>query len=287
MIRRPILILPGAALLLALFSPQASASVATAQPAAKSAGHFSIVQPDHKYAGKTYDQWSASWWQWLYGTPTSTLAAFSTTQSGTPAAPAAIDCAAGQTGHVWFLAGTFAPTTQPSAPVPRSDVYRTCTVPPGKALFFPLLNDEFDNLSCDAVGNPTATTLTAADLTALARTAINDILPGSMGASVDGTSISGLYDGHTRYRAHSPWFSYTLPADNVGSVVGCKFPAGTMPPSPKATADGVYLMLEPLSPGKHVIHFGGETKVPNGQPGGPLDFIQNINYTITVSPGRG
>jgi hypothetical protein len=95
--------------------------------------------------------------------------------------------------------------------------------------------------------------------------------------------VSGLADGHSAYRAPSPRFSYALPADNAGTLCGCSFPAGTTPPPPGATADGVYLMLTPLSVGSHMIRFGGEINVPSGQPGGPLDFIEDINYMITVT----
>jgi hypothetical protein len=42
-------------------------------------------------------------------------------------------------------------------------------------------------------------------------------------------------------------------------------------------------LLAPLSVGSHVIRFGGEINVPSGQPGGPLDFIENVNYMITVT----
>jgi hypothetical protein len=113
-----------------------------------------------------------------------------------------------------------------------------------------------------------------------------------MTATIDGVSVSGLANGKSIYRAPSPWFSYTLPADNIGQFFGCDFPAGTTPPTVDghagATADGVYLMLAPLSPGTHVIHFGGETNIPASPPpaapSGPLDFVQNINYTITVVP---
>jgi hypothetical protein len=254
-----------------------------ATPAVAGESHPRVLPPRSHPYGATYGQWGAHWWQWLYGTPTTLNPAFSS--AGSPAAPATVDCSAGQRSDVWFLAGTFLPTSS-TAQVARADVYRACTIPAGTALFFPLLNDEFDNLSCNTAGNPTSSGLTSAQLTALARTAINDIVPGSMAATIDGNSVSGLRNRHTRYRARSPWFSYTLPADNVGSLFGCNFPAGTKPPPPKATADGVYLMLAPLKPGTHVIHFGGETNVPNGQPGGPLDFIQNINYTITVTPGE-
>ncbi|MBV9329865.1 MAG: hypothetical protein JO352_39695 [Chloroflexi bacterium] len=45
-------------------------------------------------------------------------------------------------------------------------------------------------------------------------------------------------------------------------------------------------MLAPLSTGVHHIHFGGEINYPGGNPvaGGAVDFIENINYTISVQP---
>lgn len=78
-----------------------------------------------------------------------------------------------------------------------------------------------------------------------------------------------------------------MPSDNVGQVFGCKFPAGTQPPFPGATADGIYLMLAPLSPGVHQIHFGGKVDYPGGDRviGPAFTFVQNINYTLTVQPG--
>jgi hypothetical protein len=145
---------------------------------------------------------------------------------------------------------------------------------------------EYDNLFCPN------SSFTAKQLTAAAALAIDDIVPGSMGATIDGAPVSGLASGKSAYRAPSPWFSYTLPADNIGSKEGCDFPPGTMPPAvdghPGATADGIYLMATPLSPGVHVIHFGGEINIPAdpapAPPSGAVDFIQNINYTVTVRP---
>jgi hypothetical protein len=260
-------------------------AVTVSAPAMAADGRAQVLPPQAHPYGASYGEWGARWWQWLYGTPKAVNPAFS--PAGTAASPAAVDCSAGQRGHVWFLAGTFLPTTPALAPVTRDDVYRSCTVSEGTAVFFPLLNTEADNLSCDASGTPTSLGLTAVQLTAYAATAVNDIVPGSMAASIDGRAVPGLYDGNSRYRSPSPWFSYTLPADNVGTLFGCNFPAGTTPPPPGATADGVYLMLAPLRPGTHVIHFGAETNVPAGQVGGPSDFVQNINYTITVTPRHG
>jgi hypothetical protein len=250
------------------------------------AGAGSTVIPPHaKPVGASYGQWGARWWQWLYQTPVNVNPEFS--PPGTPAASEAVDCTVGQTGHVSFIGGTFLPTSS-TPEVSRSDVYRTCSIPSGTFLFFPILNGEFDNLNCI----PGNTNFTGEQLTAQAAQGINDIVPGSMTATIDGAPVSGLADGNSIYRAPSPWFSYTFPADNVGQFFGCNFPAGTQPPTvdghPGATADGIYLMLAPLSPGTHVIHFGGEINIPASPPPvtgtGPLDFIQNINYTITVAP---
>jgi hypothetical protein len=41
-----------------------------------------------------------------------------------------------------------------------------------------------------------------------------------------------------------------------------------------AVADGIYVMLAPLSPGRHVVHW---TATGGG-------FIQDITYTLTVVP---
>ena len=60
---------------------------------------------------------------------------------GTKDHPEAVDCRLGQSGKVWFLAGT---TLAQSYPV----AYRSCTVPTGVALFFPVIDTWIDNLNC-------------------------------------------------------------------------------------------------------------------------------------------
>ncbi len=59
---------------------------------------------------------------------------------GTKDHPEAVDCRLGQSGKVWFLAGT---TLAQSYPV----AYRSCTVPTGVALFFPVIDTWIDNLN--------------------------------------------------------------------------------------------------------------------------------------------
>src|SRR4030081_3634226 len=69
----------------------------------------------------TYGQWSARWSQWALAIPKGTNPLLDTTGA---------KCAVGQGGPVWFLAGTFG----------SGSVSRSCTVPAGKALFFPVVN---------------------------------------------------------------------------------------------------------------------------------------------------
>jgi len=56
-------------------------------------------------------------------------------------------CATGQKGAVWFLAGTFG--------VPSS-VSRTCTVPAGQALFFPVIGEFYGAFLSDPPAQRTA-----------------------------------------------------------------------------------------------------------------------------------
>src|SRR5690242_19691475 len=67
-------------------------------------GHASPVMPaTSRVGGKTYGEWSASWWQWAHGTPVHTGDAVTHPVVDT----GDVDCSIGQTGPVWFLAGTF------------------------------------------------------------------------------------------------------------------------------------------------------------------------------------
>ena len=70
--------------------------------------------------GQTIGNWGQSWWQWVSNFP---AAEDPILQDGS------VDCSAGQSGKVWYLAGTFGGAAE-----------RTCSIKKGKAIFFPLLN---------------------------------------------------------------------------------------------------------------------------------------------------
>src|ERR1700736_6805150 len=65
------------------------------------------------------DQLTAKWWQWAFSIPTAQNPIAD--QNGR-------SCMIGQRGSFWFLAGNFGGTTT-----------RTCAVPAGPTLFFPVI----------------------------------------------------------------------------------------------------------------------------------------------------
>jgi hypothetical protein len=228
-----------------------------------------VIPPGSTPRGQTYAQWSAQWWQWALEQPNVASSPVVDPNAGTPSQPEPVDCTLLQSGQVWFLAGVTFLQSYPAA-------YRSCTVPSGVSLFFPVIDSWIDNLSCP--GQPPGT-LTADELRQLVKQQTDAIVPGSMSVSIDGRSVQGLADGTTAYRAGAGSFSYSFPANSpIGpAFCGVPFPAGTSPPPPGAFADGVYIMLPPLSVGVHRITFAAQ------EANGPFGSVsENVIYTITV-----
>jgi hypothetical protein len=234
-----------------------------------------VLPPWANPYGRSYSQWSAAQWQWELQQPNVPTSPAVNPNPGTKDQPEAVDCTLGQTGKVWFLAGT-------TLAQPSSATYRSCTIPTGVSLFFPVIDAWIDNLNCP---NLTQGDSTGDQLRQTVQQQTDTIMPKSMTVTIDGRSVQGLTDSSTAYRATVGGFSYTLPGNNWLSPLFCAPPntplsAGTMPPPPGAYADGVYIMLTPLSPGVHHISFAG---VEFGVPAfGPAS--ENVTYTITVKP---
>lgn len=223
----------------------------TTTPQAQGSGNPGVIPPNARPYGKTYGEWSAKWWQWVYSIPAPVNPNIDATGA---------NCGQGQSGPVWFLGGNFGGTST-----------RNCTVPAGKALFFPLINQEADNFLC----TDPDTTFDLAGLYGFADFVID--LAGNLQCKVDGVPIQNLQ----RYRAVSPVFSITLPEDNLVQALATLLPyppcadglPGTYAP---AVSDGYWLMLAPLPPGEHTTHFHSE--LPD------FGFALDITYTITVAP---
>ena len=181
--------------------------------------------------GNTYGEWSASWIQWLLSIPAATNPALDTTGA---------NCGVGQSGPVWFLAGTFGTSET-----------RNCTIPAGKSLFFPILNGFFGAGVFDCFPTIPKVACLLPTLRAAAAASMDSV---TLQAELDGAPLvpaGSLSD----FRVRSPEFAITFPDGNVyGLKRAGNVQRGTYLPN---VADGYWVMLLPLSPGPHTLHFKG------------------------------
>ena len=191
------------------------------------------VLPPHASAyGKSLAEWTAVWWQWAIALPIDNHPLFDTAPCGT-----------GQSGKVFFLGGAFTGTA----------TTRDCTVPLGKAILLPIINVE-----CSTVEPPPFHGDNEAELRACAKAFLDSGT--AVSANIDGREVQNL----NSYRVQSPLFDFSAPDNNSLFIPG--------PVSGLSLSDGVWLLLAPLSAGRHAIHFVGFF------PGFPLD----ITYNLTV-----
>jgi len=208
--------------------------MATASSGRAAVGNPGIIPPQAVYAGLSYSEWQARWWQWVFSLPA----------TDNPIIPGG-NVLQGQSDHVWFLAGVFGVEE------------RSITIPPGTALFFPIVNTE-----CSTVEAPPYHGDNEAELRACAQ-AFTDATS-DLAAEIDGRSVLNL----PAYRHQSPLFTFgPLPADNLLGM-----PVGT---TAQSVDDGIYLLLAPLPVGEHTIHFAATVEGV-----GTLD----TTYFITVAP---
>ena len=218
-----------------------------------------VVPVNSKPYGLSYGQWSAKFWQWEFSLPITNHPLF---LDGT------VDCSTGQSGPVWFIGGTF--TTNTVNGITTGKANRTCLIPSGKAIFFPIVNVECSEVPGDNLGDTSQ-----AGLRQCAMSFANLINAGTLRASIDGDEVRRL----NRYRVQSPEFLLgPLPNDNIFQSFGLEgLPGHTY----RSVSDGVHLMLRPLSPGRHTVKFYGEIDNPDGS-----KFIEDITYVLHVAGSR-
>jgi len=141
---------------------------------------------------QTLKELSAEWWQWAVSIPTSANPLTDTT--GT-------DCLVGQRGATWFLAGVLGTP-------PGGTVTRTCSIPQGRMLFFPIINAVSINTPnvCGSINE------SAAQLRA-------DIAPIIDGASKLSLTVDNKEVKILLQRVKSTVFAVALPEDNVFNAV--------------------------------------------------------------------
>ena len=203
--------------------------------------------------GMSYGQWGDAWWQWAMSIPADMNPVMDTTGEF---------AAVGQSGPVWFLAGTY------GGGVPTE---RTVTIPAGKALFFPIYNWLWINFPL--LGDNPWSAEQEAYIRAWLAEQMDAVEPGDLACEIDGRPVAKILS----YRCSTPpgeAFMVDLPENDPWGLVGLEdvngdiIQPGLYGPS---IQDGIYLMVTPLTAGQHTIHFSAA---------GALD----VTYHLTVAP---
>ncbi|NVB42303.1 hypothetical protein G6O69_31055 [Pseudenhygromyxa sp. WMMC2535] len=202
-----------------------------------------VIVPDDPTTTAIYETLSTQWWSWSYGIEG---------QDHPILDPDGSSCGLGDVSdELFFLAGTAGGAAT-----------RSCQVPTGKALFFPLINGV--NLN-----HPDDPQLPAEDLAAALGGVLD--LACDLELSLDGAPM--LTDFDDNRVAAGPF---------AMEVVKGQFnddPEGTLPPGiyDPTVSDGYWALVTPLSPGDHVLEFGGSLCV-DGQP----IFTTQVTYNLAV-----
>lgn len=195
--------------------------------------------------GRSYEYWASAWWQWAFSVPSSSSPLLDTTGEA---------CMVGQQGRVWNLAGL------PGAGAET----RRCDVPCDRALFFPFFNAFNIN-----IGDPPYAS--DAELEQILVDFVDQVT--SVAVELDGAALPVT---NARIRPH--FFTYALPGVNIlKDFFGLTVPAGAYD---SAVGDGYYMLLSPLPPGPHTLHFTASGSFTGGEP----EVLQDVTYELNVVP---
>jgi hypothetical protein len=216
--------------------PAAASMASAAAPAgAEMRAALRVLPPQAMPFGASYGEWAARWWIWLMAQPADVSPILDSTGEF---------CTVGQTGHVWFLTGTFGGAT-----------VRNCTVPAGRALVIPVLNGAYFAFLDDPPETRTEQFIRSQVAWVKEATGLF--------AEIDGIQVADV----ARWYEESPLFRIVLPDGNIFGL-----DAGfVLDPCVDA---GYYLAVPPLPPGTHTIHFVGTA--------GTLRV--DVTYHLTVTP---
>jgi len=226
------------------------ASLIADAPFAQADDWRTIVAPIYsKPEGQSYGRWAADWWQWALAIPKAENPLADTTGK---------QCLQRQVGEVWFLVGT-SPFFNTSG-----KTVRACSIPAGKALFFPLIN----NASLAFLNDPPDQRTEQ-----YVRSNAKCTQPAQITVSVDGRKILQPEQYFTgRWGSESPIFNVQLAPGNFVSDDQAVLPELLLSPGAE---QGYYLFLYPLSPGKHTIKWVATGCTQGGS--------QDITYNLTVT----
>jgi len=237
----------------------ATLAIATLLPLAGCDPEFPLVLPVDDEIASGYESLAVEWSRWAMAAP----------YTRSPVAdPTGAWCNTSQSPELWFLAGTY-----------EGAVERSCTIPEDTPLFFPLLSrlglpsnawveqpGNYDDYvhgwgpqhQADSRANTCALTLRLDGVDLLEDTAERD---------------------EQLYAATTEPFAVEVNADNWWTARGHALPGGTYD---YALADGHWALLQPLSPGPHVLELGGT--VCTGDEGTPFETEATYHLLVEGTP---
>lgn len=156
-------------------------------------------------------------------------------------------CELGQEGKVWFLAGTNG----------KFNAQRECVIPAGRHILVPVINmrqsDVRNRRAADALPIPCKTLQHAA--------AVNNERLGSAIVLIDGVRVTDV----KRYRVRSQGCFPLIPGMDEDFA--------------RTAADGYWLLLKPLPPGRHTVTVGANYAADDDGFG---RMVQNFEYVLHV-----
>ena len=194
-----------------------------------------IYDSDSVVKGRTFGEWDEAWQQWAYSIPVAQHPLFDNGH-----------CSVGQTGPVWFLGGKFCF----NGGVCSYTAVRSCSIPAGKLIYFPVVNGEDSVLEENINEHPGDLNYQQINYMRSLVTPTQD--PTDVFCQIDGKPVRDL---GKKFTVQSTVFGFTIPDDNYLKAVyppPNNFEAGTYF---GAVDSGTYLMLS-LPPGNHTLHFG-------------------------------
>jgi hypothetical protein len=183
--------------------------------------------------GLTYEYWARKWYEWVQSIKRDDNPVMDSNGS---------KGSLNQRGRVWFLAGTAGGTAN-----------RTSTIPSGRDIFFPIINEMSTKAQYGKSGQ---------ELVHYCETVVNKV--DNKKVIFDNDILDGI--NLDPYRVRTSLFSVILPENNL-----CGVEAGQT----EAVCDGYWIMVrkEALSIGNHILYAIGE------QTDG---FRSEVRYQLTI-----
>jgi hypothetical protein len=238
-----------AVVLTAMMALFAAASPALADKKAKT----EVIPPNVQAFGTTYSELAVAWWDWAVNQPPNMNPITDTTGAFCDVGQ---DQDFGQGKHIFFLAGNFGGAEQ---------TVRHCTIPKGKALFFPIVNSLW--IAPEECGTPECRQIANGEIDPV--TLLECI--------IDGIPVSDLF----AYRAQSPPGGSPVHIQSGGFLESLApdfyVPRGYLPGS---VADGYWILVDLDDANEHVIEFRAAR-------GDPVPVFQlSVKYILTVAKDK-